>query len=164
MDWTMQAEEMITTWTRVQQKMWESWLNAMQVAAPHSPETWEQALELWSNSVREALQAQVAWIQFWVTSVMTGSSSPKEVAGWFEHVLDMTQRWADTQTQLSEYWFDTMKKSHPSTLSRAWDMEEAQHVMHSWQEASQKLLEAQLGWLQLWTAAQVQQKEREVGA
>lgn len=159
-DWNKQAEEMIKTWTGAQQKMWEGWLGAMQGMGPNTKagDTWEKSVQVWSDSVKSALEAQVAWTKFWADSMTAGSSTPKEVTEWSNQVLDMMKRWTETQTQLSESWFETMKKSDPATLTKTWNNEEAQKVVHTWQEAAQKILEAQMGWLRLWTAAQAQQK------
>ncbi len=160
MDWNQQAEEMIKTWTGAQQKMWESWLNAMQGMGPvaSSSDAWHKSVEAWRESVKGALEAQVAWTRFWADSVVNSSNSPREVVEWSNQVIDMMKRWTETQTQLSESWFETVKKSDPSAIARNWNNDEAQKVVHAWQEATQKLIEAQMGWLRIWTAAQAQQK------
>ncbi len=160
MDWNKQAEETIKNWTGTQQKMWESWLDAMRGMSPTSPsnEAWQKSVDVWSDSVKNALEAQVTWTRFWADSVASNANSPKEIVDWSKQVLDMMQRWTETQTQLSENWFDAVKKSDPSTLAKGWNNDEAQKMMHTWQEASQKFLEAQMGWLRLLTATQAQKK------
>ncbi len=159
-DWNRQAEDMIKTWTGAQQKMWESWLSAMQGMSPaaSSQEAWEKSVEVWSESVQNALEAQVAWTKFWADSMTTGTNTPKEVTDWSNQVLDMMKRWTETQKQLSESWFDSVKKADPTSMTTTWSNEEAQRVVQSWQEAAQKILEAQMGWLRIWTAAQSQKK------
>lgn len=161
MDWTARAEEILRTWTDVQRKMWESWHDAMRSAGTaQSTEAWKETIAIWSEAVNRALQAQVEWTKFWTDSMTTGSTTPTEVAEWSQRIIDIMKSWAETQTQLSERWFETMKQADPTTMAAPWDSKEAQKVVQDWQEATQKLLEAQMGWLRIWTAAQAQQKQR----
>ncbi len=156
MDWTDQAEEIIKSWTGAQRNMWEGWLNAMQnlSTTPQSPEAWEQTVEHWKNTVHTALNTQVSWTRFWAGSVRDRTNVPPPVADWSQQVLDMMERWTDTQKSLSERWFETMKHSSPTTIAQVWDSDEAQRVMQDWQEATQRTLEAQIGWVRLWMATQ----------
>lgn len=156
MDWTDQAEEIIKSWNGAQRNMWEGWLNAMQnlSTTPQSPEAWEQTVDHWKDAVHTALNTQASWTRFWAGSVRDRTNVPPPVADWSQQVLDMMERWTDTQKSLSERWFETMKHSSSTTVAQVWDSDEAQRVMQDWQEATQRMLEAQIGWVRLWIATQ----------
>lgn len=159
MDQATSVEQMIRTWTDAYRTTWESWFNAMEQmrAASQPKESWERAVEVWHNSVQKTLETQVTWINFWAERMTVQGSSSSEASAWAQRLQEMAQTWADSQAQLAESWFDTLKKANPTTIMMTWNSEEAERVMHIWQEASQKFLEAQFGWLRLWTAAQAQE-------
>lgn len=159
MDWAVQTDEMIRTWTDAQRKMWENWLEAMQHMgnASQANATWERIVETWKESSHKALETQVAWTQFWADSMTTNANTPREVIEWTQQVRDTMQQWQASQAQLAENWFETLKKSNPATLIKTWNNTEAQQIVTTWQEAFQKLMEAQFGWLRMWTTAQAQQ-------
>lgn len=156
MDWTERAEEMIRNWTGAQQKMWESWLGAMQNigTTPHTADAWEQTVDTWCAAVRNALETQMSWTEFWADTINSQMGTPPQVTEWSQQLLAMVQDWTTTQMQLSESWFETMKRSNPAAVSLAWDSSEAQHVIEDWQYATQKALEAQMGWIRFWMASQ----------
>lgn len=161
MDWNKQAEEMLKTWTTSQQKMWDSWIQTIQsVGSSQASDTWEKTIETWRDSVKRALEAQTAWTQFWADSITSGPGASKQASEWSSQLVDMTKRWTDTQTQLWDNWFETMKKSDPSAMAKNWNMEEMQKIIQNWQEAAQKAMESQMEWTRMWTSMQAQQGEK----
>lgn len=158
-NWTEQAEEMIKSWTGVQRKMWEHWLGAMRSATTqsHTTDTWKQTVDVWSDSVRQALEAQIAWAQFWSESVRSMSGSNRQVVELSDQVLDVMKRWTEAQIRVAESWFETIKHANPASLAMSWSSEDAQRVVRDWQEASQRVLEAQMGWFRLWVAMRAEQ-------
>ncbi|MBX0327111.1 hypothetical protein K2Z83_05370 [Oscillochloris sp. ZM17-4] len=163
MDWTKQANDMVKTWTGTQQKVWDTWLNSMQlVATPQSPESWQKMVETWRGTVKQALESQMQLTQMWAESVAAASVSMPSVPGmpampnmpsipgvpgtaveWTRQMLEMTRTWTDTQVRFSENWFDLLKKADPTAMGQGWDMSQAQKIMATWQDAAQKAIEAQ---------------------
>ncbi len=158
MDWTKQAEEMLKTWTTSQQSMWDSWLKTIQgVGTTQTTETWEKSIETWKDSVQRALEAQNSWTKFWAESVVASSGSNKQTSDWSNQMVEMTKKWTDTQAQLWNSWFETIKKADPSAMAQNWNAEEMQKIVGSWQEAAQKAMEAQMEWTRMLTSGQLKQ-------
>ncbi|NTW00449.1 MAG: hypothetical protein HGA19_03980 [Oscillochloris sp.] len=157
MDWTKQANDMIKTWTGTQQKVWDTWLNSMQlISTPQSPETWQKMIETWRGTVKQALESQLQLTQLWAESVATASVNmpslpnlptvpgvPSSAVEGTRQMLEMTRAWTDTQVRFSENWFDLLKKADPTAITQAWDMGQAQKIMTTWQDAAQKAIDAQ---------------------
>lgn len=156
MDWQKQANDMLKTWTGSQQKVWETWVSSMQLAAtPQSPEAWQRTVETWRGTVRQALESQVELTRLWAESVaassvsmpstpaMGGVSPTTSMVEWSRQMLEMTRSWTETQVRFSENWFDLLKRAEPASLAQSWNPAQAQKILASWQEASQKAVEAQ---------------------
>ncbi|EFO79170.1 hypothetical protein OSCT_3003 [Oscillochloris trichoides DG-6] len=154
---------MIKTWTGTQQKVWDSWLNSMQLmSTPQSPETWQKMVETWRGTVKQALESQLQLTQMWAESVAAASVSMPAVPGMpampalpsvpgvpsnpvemTRQVLEMTRAMTDTQVRFSENWFDLLKKADPTTMMQTWDINQAQKIIATWQDAAQKAIDAQ---------------------
>lgn len=157
MDWQKQANDMIKTWTSTQQKVWETWVSSVQLAAaPQSPEAWQKTVETWRGTVKQALESQVELTRLWAESVAAASVNmpntpavpgmPGITGGtveWTRQMLEMTRAWTETQVRFSENWFDLLKKAEPNVIAQTWDMGQAQKIMAGWQDAAQKAVEAQ---------------------
>src|SRR3712207_3255458 len=143
MDWTKQTEELITSWTEAQQKMWDGWLGVMQASTAHAQTagSWSKSIESWNAAVERALAAQVDWTRTWADQVAAGTTTPKEMVDWSRHLMDVMQRWTETQKTLWEHWFETLKQANPS-IAGTWP-NQAPQVIEAWQAAAQKALEAQ---------------------
>jgi hypothetical protein len=160
MDWTKQAEDMLKSWTNSQQAMWDGWLKTLQgVGSDQAAQTWESSINTWQDSVKKALDAQNTWTQFWVESVTSGPGATQQATEWSKQLTDMTKRWVDTQTQLWDNWFETIKKSDPASFSKSWNNEEVQKMVETWQEAAQKAMESQMEWARMWVQAQQSDKK-----
>ncbi len=160
MDWTKQANDMIKTWTGTQQKVWDSWINSMQLmSTPQNPETWQKMVETWRGTVKQALESQLQLTQMWAESMaaasvnMPGMSGmpampnvpgvPSNTVELTRQILEMTRAMTDTQVRFSENWFDLLKKADPSSMMQGWDITQAQKIIATWQDAAQKAIDAQ---------------------
>lgn len=157
MDWQKQANDMIKSWTGTQQKVWETWVSSMQLmASPQSPEAWHKTVETWRGTVKQALESQVELTRLWAEGVAAASVSMPSTPGvpgmpgmamttveWTRQMLEMTRAWTETQVRFSETWFDMLKKAEPGMIAQTWDATQAQKFMSSWQDATQKAVEAQ---------------------
>lgn len=152
MDWTKQAEEMVKNWTGSQQKMWESWLSMMQgVGTSQAGEMWEKTVDTWHDSMKSALKSQVEWTQFWADSITANSGASKQMSEMSQQTVEMTKRWTETQNQMIDQWFETLKKSDPASMAKNMNPEEMQKAMQTWQEATRKMLESQIDMIRTWT-------------
>ena len=170
MDWTKQANDMLKTFTSTQQKVWESWVSSMQLATtPQSPEAWQKTVDTWRGTVKYALEQQLELTRLWAESVAASSVNmpslptvpgmpalpgvPTNAVDWTRQMLDMTRTWTETQVRFSENWFDMLKKAEPAAFVQAWDPTQAQKVMSTWQDATQKAVEAQTQFSQMMVKA-----------
>lgn len=173
MDWTRQANDMLKTFTSTQQKVWESWVSSMQLmATPQSPEAWQKTVDTWRGTVKYALEQQLELTRLWAESVATSSvnmpsmpgltgmpgmpaipGAPASAVEWTRQMLEMTRTWTETQVRFSENWFDMLKKAEPGALAQNWDMNQAQKIMATWQDAAQKAVEAQTQFSQMMVKA-----------
>lgn len=152
-DWMKQAQDMVKQWTDSQQKMWENWVGTMQGVGIQS-DTWQKSVDTWRDSVKKALDAQVAWAQFWADNMSASTGSSQQISDWSKQFVDMTKQWNETQTRLWDNWFETLKKSDPSAMSKNWNAEEMQKMVQVWQEYAQKAMEAQMEMTRMWTGKQ----------
>lgn len=152
MDWTKQANDMIKTWTGTQQKVWESWVESMQLAATMpSQEAWQKTVETWRGTVKQALESQVELARMWTENVSAmpgtaGMAAPAGMADFTRNMLEMVKVFTETQTRFSENYFEILKKADMKMLSEVWNPAQAQKIMETWQEATQKAVEAQAEW------------------
>lgn len=151
MDWTKQAEEVFKTWTSTQQKMVESWTETVKIMAnPQAPDAWAKTVETWQGAFKKALESQVELTRLWSESVTAGVGSagaPKEITAWTTQMVDMTKTWTETQARFSDSLFDMLKKSDPTTVAPVFNNEQSKKLIGTFQEATQKAMDAQLEWV-----------------
>jgi hypothetical protein len=168
MDWNKQANEMIKSWSGTQQQVWDMWMTSVQLmSAPQQPEAWQKSVDSWRGTVKHALGAQVELTRMWAEAVasaavsmpnmptmpgmpsmptmpgMLNPTSPTAMVDWSRQVLEMTRNWSESQQRFMDGWFEMLKKSDPRTMAAQWDATQAQQAMKVWQEAAQRMLEAQ---------------------
>ncbi len=142
-------EEMIRSWTDMQQRMWEAWLQTvrgMQMPTGMAGrEDWQRQyqrnLEAWEQAVREALDAQVAWTQKWAEQAGGDQAASEGMQEAIKQTQEMMKAWTEAQSKLWNAWFDSVKNMDPSTMSGQWDAE-GQQVLKAWQDATQRAQEA----------------------
>jgi hypothetical protein len=155
MDWTKQANDMIKTWTGTQQRVWESWVETMQVGTGvPNQDAWNKTVETWRNTVKQALEAQNELARLWSESVnalpgTAGAQTPASVAEFTRNLLEMTKVFTETQTRFSENYFEMLKKADVDALVRSWNPAQAQQILQTWQDATQKAVEAQQQWTKM---------------
>ena len=151
MDWTKQTQEMFKTWTDVQRKTWEGWLDTVKGFDASQPsQVWAETVDAWQKTVKNTLAAQVEGSRIWAESVTSAKDAPKESAEWAKQVQDMTKRWTEMQQQMWDNWFDVMKKSDPSKFAGNWE-KEGQSFVKTWQDTVQKSMDTQAEWVRQWS-------------
>src|SRR5262245_56505225 len=161
-EWTKQTEEMFTTWTDTQKKMWDEWIKATQsFGKSQATDAWKRTVETWEESLKKNLHLQQEWARLWAESFNNVKGTPKEFHELARHGQEMMSRWSETQIQLWTAWFEIVKKLDPNALSGSWE-KESEKVLHIWQESLKKALDAQTEWGRVWTASQTGKgRERE---
>lgn len=150
MNWKLQTDEMVGTWTDMQKKMWNSWLDAVKgFGQNQASDTWKadykKNLEAWEGSVNQALESQMDWIKKWSEKVNYDQNIPESVTTWASQVQEMMKGWTEAQSQLWSAWFDSVKSLDPSNIKANWDGE-GQQVLLAWKEAAQRAQEALGEW------------------
>jgi hypothetical protein len=146
-DWTKQTEELVTTWNETQKKMWDNWLQAMESAGSGTnlrafEKERQKIVDTWETSVMKGLEAQAEWAKLWSDGLAANKSTPKPMLDWAKQLGDMMRSWTASQEQLSQVWFDMMKKLDTTEMQGAWESH-GKEMVKAWQDAVDKALEAQ---------------------
>jgi hypothetical protein len=142
-DWAKQTEEMMQTWTKAQQPLWDTWKSAMpRAGTAQAGEAWGQMIDMWKEAIDKSLRAQTEWADMWVNSVKSQPGAPKELSSWTEQAVATMKTWNESQAQLWQGMLDSVKQATPETLAQRMD-EGAQATFKAWQDAVGKAVEAQ---------------------
>lgn len=156
-DWNNRANDMMKMWTESQQKMWENWVTTMRTmgTAPTSRETWEKTVDIWHDSVKTALDAQVTWTQFWTDSMTSMGGSSKQMNEWSSQTMEMTKQWTEAQNKMWADWFQGLKTMDMSTMMKGFNSDEMMKLMQTWQDSARKMMETQMEMVRSMTSAQM---------
>lgn len=138
-----QIEDMVGTWSDLQQQLWRGWLGALQL----TPSGWWQQnyrapLEICEQMVNLGLQAQSQYTRSCMKGLQPNKSVPEFVNQVGERMQAMTENWTEAQRQAWETWFKAAKQWDPTHPSMDWDVP-TQNLFQSWQDAAEKTLEMQ---------------------
>ena len=109
-------ENHLTTWTKVQQRLYES-LSAVLPAlqAPAGMEWWREAylkhLATWEAAVKKTLQTETAWVEQWAGQ--TGGKQaavPDILSSWTRQMEGLLRQWLSTQNQLWDEFFAVLRQ------------------------------------------------------
>jgi hypothetical protein len=151
MKWQKDMERMVSGWTDMQQRMWDSWMDSVkQFSQGGVPQgDWQQAyernLEAWERSVQEALDAQKVWARKWSEAMGSAPDAPEAARAYSEQVQSMMQGWTESQRQLWSAWFESVRDMDPQRMSGPWEGESRQ-VMEAWQQAAERARETLENW------------------
>ena len=150
MEWTTQIEQLFSTWTDAQKKMWDNWLEMVQqgTAQKSGADLWPKTLDTWQESVTNMLATQDKWTDTWTES-FNADASPEEMTEWVEQTQSMAKQWSDAQQQMWSNWFDMMKQVDMNDAANSWQ-DEGQKAFDNWQTLTQKVTEAQMQWIKMW--------------
>jgi poly(A) polymerase Pap1 len=155
-DWTKQAEEMVRTWTGVQQKVMESMMGMMGMTNANTTmpkDMWEKTINTWHDSMKSALETQVTWTQFMADSITANAGANKQISEMSQQAVDMVKRWSETQTKVLDTWLEEVKKTDPADMSKTLKPEEMLKSVQSWQEAGRKMMETQMELMRSFTTS-----------
>ena len=156
---TQQADRAVKAWVDTQMKVWESWVDAVEVTTTSRSGLWDQVrkstLDALQQSVSKTLDAQAELTHVLSESlagIWRGTEDAANRAR-IAQIKETTRSATDAQKQLWASWFDMAKKVDASQFGPAW-----QKVLEAWQKAIQTALDAQAQWFQ--TQAQATGRER----
>lgn len=131
--------QMMTAWSSTQQQMIEQWLDMVEKAGgPKGSQMWRQTLSVWESSVKRAMEAQNATMNSWMSQLQDVDGMPDEAKERVEEGRAIMKRWTETQNDLWEKWFETMRQMDPAKYESNWqDM--AKHSVSVWREYAQKI-------------------------
>ena len=66
-----------------------------------------------------ALGVQVAWTETWAYKAAVGADVSKRLADWSRQIVEVMQRWTETQKTLWERWFETIKQADPAIMANS---------------------------------------------
>lgn len=95
------------------------------------------------------LDAQSRWLRDWTGRVQVTSGSPTELRKNVRHAQGVLLRWVEAQQQLWQGWFHLVQ--HLGRLLEA-GCEADEHLLSSFQESGQAIINAQSEWMRLWTS------------
>ena len=152
MDWNKQMEEMMSTLTETQRRMWDNWLETVKRFSNDMPQggagpgqDYKANLEAWEKSVRQALEAQNEWAKRW--SEQSGGKPPEGMEQWMQQMQEMMKGWTEAQKQLWDAWFQSIQQVDPGKAASQWEKESKQ-VLEAWQQAAQRAQDTMMQWSQ----------------
>lgn len=106
-----QGDDLLTTWTKAQQKLWESLAAALSNSRQDDGKELVKAaqrggLAAWEAAVQQSLKAQEIWLEQWCKQ--TQLANP-ELTRASDELRGIMQSWISTQTQMWENWFSLLR-------------------------------------------------------
>jgi hypothetical protein len=130
-DWLTQTQELMQTWTKAQQALWENWRSLMPtMSAQPASEEWKQAVSAWKDVMQRSLNAQADFVKFWSESMTAMPLMGKQMEDMSTLIVETTQRWTNVQNEIWSNWLDAVAKAMPLPWLRTGTRERARHSMH----------------------------------
>lgn len=152
MDWNQQMKEMMGSWTDMQRRMWESWVNSIKQFSGQAPQgaeglqgEYRKHLEAWEASVNQALEAQNDWARKWSEQMNADQQAPEVLEQWNGQLQAMMKGWTESQQQLWTAWLESMRTMAPGQDAGQWG-QESKKVMEAWQQAAERAQETLADW------------------
>ncbi len=150
-DWQEQAKNMYKTWSDTQKTLLENWTETVE-SFTGKPDTawWDKAMETWEKTVENAFSSQTEMTESWISNMSAIDGMPAQAVESLERFQEMAGQWQGTQQDLWNRWFEMVKEFSPvEPTEQMSDLFRDQ--VKTWQEATQKVMEAQEEWMRVWT-------------
>lgn len=142
-DWLSQTEELVQTWTKAQQTMWENWRSLMpSVATPPASVEWKQAVDAWKDIMQRSLTAQADFVKFWSESMTSVPMVGTQMQDMTSLIVETTQRWTSVQNEIWTNWLDAVAKADAAAMAQNWD-ENTKKAFEAWRDTVNSAIEAQ---------------------
>ncbi|MEN9934239.1 MAG: hypothetical protein RLZZ387_818 [Chloroflexota bacterium] len=151
-DWLNQTEELMRTWTKAQQSMWETWRANMPsaTAQPAAAETWAQSVQAWQDVMQKSLTAQADFVKFWSESMTSAPMAPAQMQEMSALIADTTRQWTETQSQIYSSWLDAVAKADAAAMAQSWD-DGTRKAFETWRATASSAIKAQRKLAESWT-------------
>lgn len=169
MDWIQQSVETMKSWSDMQKKMWEGWLDSSAGfgKADENPlgewisrwsETSQKSVEAWEDLARKMveMQGKVAGSDA-VAGYWPGKEQDvkKMAESWTEQTLVIMKAWTAAQKKLWDDWFATASRIAESAQAPTDDwyakwQDAARTSMDAWDTLTRTTLETQSDWFKGW--------------
>lgn len=131
--------QMMKSWSNTQRQMIDQWLDMVEGASgPQAGQMWKQTLSVWESSVKRTMEAQNATMNSWMSQIQEVDGMPEEAKERVEEGKAIMKQWTETQGDLWEKWFETMRTMDPSAYESNWQ-EMAKHSVSVWRDYSEKI-------------------------
>jgi hypothetical protein len=148
--WSQQTEEIFKAWTETQKKIMDNWAETVKgMSGSQQADIWQTSLVAWKDMLHKTIAAEAKWTQSWLEQLQSIDGMPAEAREATAQFQQLSQRWAATQEQLWESWFEMLGSMDPARYSTRW-LEALQNPMQAWQKATQQVVDAQAEWLKTW--------------
>lgn len=149
-DWVSQTEELLQTWTKAQQSLWENWRSLMpSMSAQPASEEWKQAVGAWKDVMQRSLTAQADFVKFWSESLTSVPMVGKQMEDMSSLIVETTQRWTNVQNEIWSNWLDAVAKADAAAMVQNWD-ENTRKAFDAWRETVNSAIEAQRKMMDSW--------------
>ena len=138
-----QFEDMVGTWSDLQQQLWRGWFGTVQF----TPSGWWQQnyrvpLSICEEMVNLGLQAQSEYTRICMKGLKPSKSTPDFVNQVSERIEMAAENWSEAQRRAWDTWFKAAKQWDPTNTSIEWS-DPAESLFKAWQDAADKTLEMQ---------------------
>jgi hypothetical protein len=151
-EWTKQAEEMFKAWSEAQKSLMDKWVESVKSLGSPDTEMWAKTLETWEETAKNTFSSQAKWTESWIENLKSTEGLPEQAVESINRFQEMAGRWNNTQEELWAKWF-TMLKDMDFSQSAEKMTETMKNPLQAWQQATQKVMDAQADWMRIWTAS-----------
>lgn len=138
---------LIESWMQGQQKIWNDWMGAVgkNMGTTDVPQTWQQGLERWRESMDSTLDAQATAMKSWMDQAGKGAGDSPSSRKWASEGEKMVEQWTAAQRSLWEQWFEMMGKLAESGAARP-GADQFKQYLAGWEQASKQMQSLQQQW------------------
>ncbi len=151
-----QMEDMVTSWTKTQQEMWDKWMQSVRqfsggAVLPGSEELqakYQEQLTAWEQSVKQALESQAQWASKLSEQGVSDEQMPDAMKDLNSRMQEMMKNWTESQEKLWSAWFESMRTMDPQPGVQQWEAQ-SREVMEAWQQAAERAQETLQQWAKM---------------
>ena len=150
MDGPKHTQEMMKSWTEIQQTIWDSWFQTLgESGKSQTTGAWQKTIDSWQKSVNNTLAAQSKLMHMWIDSLNNAKGNFDQVTEWVRQAEEMTRRMNEAQQHLWDNCFETLKKADPGKMPASWE-QEGRKIFQTWQESARQAMETQIELASRW--------------
>lgn len=143
MSWNEQVEPLIKSAMESQQKLWNTWTEAVQGSTPSGPvELWQNMLTTWRRAMDAAWEMQGQFLKTWSSSTTQFSAVPKELSDQAEQARALIENWTRMQRESWDRWLAALQEADPEKIGQVWQTQGGD-LMKTVQENTEKMIALQ---------------------